>query len=108
MAQISDREFLNLIHDATKRYKGNIEILEKAIGVLAVGREVGWRPLYIIHERPTLERYEGKLGIKFRESLDEVGPMADKSVGWKIAKKLSNFWKAVRGEYAGVKSPALE
>jgi hypothetical protein len=33
--------------------------------------------------------------------------MADKSVAWKAARKLSNFWKAVKGEISGIRTPEL-
>ena len=57
------------------------------------------------HHRKTLAKYEKLLGIDFRKELDEVGPWAEKSRAWAAVQKLSNFWKAVRGEIPDIKSP---
>lgn len=108
MAAISDREFLNIVHEATNRFRGNLDVLESAIGALAVGRAFGWKPLYIIHQRSTLQRYEKILGVQFREILVEVGPSAHKSVGWRLAQFIPNFWKAVKGEVPNVKTAEIK
>ncbi|CAA6606399.1 conserved hypothetical protein [Rhodospirillaceae bacterium LM-1] len=105
---MSNDEFAQIIDGAFDRYKGNMDVVESAIGALAIGRRLGWRPLFIIHQRSTIRRYEKILGIKFRDKLPEVGVKADKSLAWKIAKTLSNYWKAVRGDISGIRTPVLE
>jgi hypothetical protein len=54
-----------------------------------------------------LRKYEKILGISFRDELPEVGKMADKSVAWTAVQKVSNFWKAVKGEISGIRTPEL-
>ena len=78
-------------------FKGELDDLEQALGMYLLGRQVGWRVLVIIHTKRTIRKHEEILGIKFREELDEVGPLATRSVGYNIVVKLSNFWKAVSG-----------
>ena len=89
----------DLIDAAVDRFdKGSIDDLEQAIGMYMVGRHVGWKVLVLIHNKRTIRKYEEILGISIREEFPEVGPAADRSVGYKIAKTVSNFWKAVSGE----------
>ncbi|MBL8445824.1 MAG: hypothetical protein JNJ44_00235 [Zoogloeaceae bacterium] len=38
------------------------------------------------------------MGKPIRELFPEEGPSAERSIGFKIAKKIGNFWKAVSGE----------
>ncbi len=87
-----------IIEKAINDFKGDIPVLESAIGSLYVGRKYGWKVLYIIHDMRTLKKYEKLLNINFKDILEEVGPFAHKSKGFRIVSKLSNFWKAVKGE----------
>lgn len=83
---------------ATAEFDGNFEELESAVGMLFVGRLMGWKPLLIIHNKRTVKKYEEILGIDVREEFPEVGPLAHRSVGWKVAETVTNFWKAVNGD----------
>lgn len=84
--------------EAFARFKGQIDEFEAAVGMFHLGHHVGWKPLVLIHNKRTLKKYEDILGIKVREYFKEEGPSADRSIGYKIVKKLGNFWKAVSGE----------
>lgn len=90
MSEILDR--------TVAKYTGDIGELESALGMYVLGRHVGWRVLYILHSKKTVAKYEEILGINIREEFPEEGPDADRSVGYTIAKKFSNFWKVVSGE----------
>ena len=105
---MNEREAIEIIDKATSEYKGNIDVLASAIGVLMVGRHFGWRPVFIMYGRKTIRKYEEILGIEFQKVLPDVGTLAHKSIAWNVAKKLSSFWKAVKGEIPGVKSLELE
>jgi hypothetical protein len=83
---------------AFHEFRGNIEELESALGMYVLGRHVGWKVLFIIHSKKTVAKYEELLGIKVREEFPEEGPEAMRSVGYKVAKTFSNFWKVVSGE----------
>ena len=106
--RIPDEKVISYIDNLTPQFQGNINELEQAIGVWILGRKFGWRVMLLVHDRKTLAKYEKLLGIEFREELPEVGELADKSLAWKAVQKVSNFWKAVRGEIPGVKSPTLK
>jgi hypothetical protein len=78
---------------------GSIDELEQAIGMYVLGRHVGWKVLVLMHNKRTLRKYEEILGnISVREEFKEEGAAAMRSVGYRFAKGLSNFWKAVSGE----------
>lgn len=91
-------ELDRLEKEAVMDFEGQIDDLEKAIGMLRIGHHVGWRVLVIAHSKRTIRKYEGILGITFREFFPERGPSTSRSFGMKIADSLSNFWKGVSGE----------
>ena len=104
---MTDKELIALIDHATKRYSGLMTTLEAAIGVLLVGRNMGWKPMLLIHDKKTLRKYERVLGVQFRDVLPEVGPWANKSMAWRAVQKVGNFWKAVKGEIPNIRSPDI-
>lgn len=104
MNRTQERE---MIDRAIRDFRGQMPTLEGAIGAYLVGKKIGWRPLVLIHEKQTLRKYERVLGIKFREELPEEGELANKSMAWRASKKVSNFWKAVKGEITGIRSSEL-
>ncbi|GJL71920.1 MAG: hypothetical protein NMNS01_11190 [Nitrosomonas sp.] len=91
-------QYISIIDRATENFRGQADELEIAIGMLMIGRIYGWKVLVIIHNKRTIKKYEKILGINIREMFPPEGPLAHKSVGYKIASKLSNFWKAVSGD----------
>lgn len=93
------QDLIKRVEDATKEFKGQFDELESAVGMFMIGRLVGWKVLVLIHNKRTIRKYEEILGgINIREDFPEEGPLAHKSLGLEIVKKLGNFWKAVSGE----------
>ena len=92
------KRVMDKLDSRIKEFSGDFDVLEQALGMYLLGRHVGWRPLVLIHNKRTIKRYEQILGISIREAFDEEGPDALRSTGYKFAKGLSNFWKAVSGE----------
>ena len=86
------------VEEATKAFKGQFDELENAIGMLMIGRLVGWKVLVLIHNKRTIKKYEDILGINVREFFPPEGPLTYKSLGYEIAQKIGNFWKAVSGD----------
>lgn len=84
--------------EATVRFKGNLDELESALGMYVIGRHFGWKVLYVLHSKRTIRKYESILGISIREEFPAEGPDADRSIGYRAAQKISNFWKVVSGE----------
>ena len=92
--------------DAIADFKGQLDELESALGMLRLGHHVGWKVLYITHSKATIRKYEKILGgIKIREMFPEVGPSAYRSFGYQFAETASNFWKVVSGTSEEVSIP---
>jgi hypothetical protein len=77
---------------------GDVNELEQALGMYLLGRHLGWKVLVLLHNKRTIRKYEEILDISIREEFPEIGPAANRSVGYRVAETLSNFWKAVSGE----------
>lgn len=92
------KRIVDLIDKAIVDFSGISDTLEQAIGFYMLGRHVGWKVLVLIHNKRTIRKYEEVLGINIREEFPEVGPDAERSMGFNVASKLSNFWKAVSGD----------
>lgn len=88
----------DVVDNAIRNFRGGFDELEGAIGMYMIGRHVGWRVLVLVHSKKTIIKYEDILGIKVREEFLDEGPDVDRSAGYALATKLSNFWKAVSGE----------
>jgi|SRR5882672_9241254 len=92
-------DLVKQIERAAIDFEGQFDELESALGMLMIGRLVGWKVLVLIHNKRTIRHYEEILGgINIREVFPEEGPLAHKSLGLEIVKKVGNFWKAVSGE----------
>ena len=104
MPKISDEGILKIIDAAMDNFQGNSETLGSAIGALHIGRHMGWKTVYLLHTRATIKKYQEILGVDFREILDEETINSNRSVAFIAVQKVSNFWKAVKGEIQGVRS----
>lgn len=101
---MTEKQLVEIVDKAIKRFSGNTDSLLSAIGYLFVGRKFGWRVMYFMHSQGTVRKYEKILDIKSEDVMPELGPLAKKAVVWDAVQKVSNYWKAVKGEIAGVKS----
>lgn len=105
---MTEKELIELIDERTKEFAGQLNEIENAIGMLMIGRLFGWKPLLLIHDKSTIKKYEKILDLNIREVLPEVGEYANKSIAWKAVQKVTNFWKAVKGEVPGIRSNQIE
>lgn len=72
--------------------------LESALGMLYMGHAFGWKVIYIAHSISTVRKYESILGIVAKNVFPESTNHSERVRGFRIAAKVSNFWKAVKGE----------
>ena len=78
--------------------EGTTSELESAIGMLYLGYAFGWRVVYITHTTATVRKYEKILGIVAKRDFPEETHHSDRVNGFRVARTVSNFWKAIRGE----------
>ena len=103
---MNNDQLISIIDNSIKNFRGDLTHLSRAIGMLMLGRRLGWRVLYLVYNRSTIRKYEKILGKDFsiQDTLPEEGDLAHKSIAWVAAKKVGNFWKAVKGEIPGIRS----
>jgi hypothetical protein len=104
----TDEELCARIDRAFDKFRGNSETLKSAIGYAFIARRVGWKPALLMHTQKTVKEYDKILDIDSRSFFDEIGPDAHRSHAWRLAEKVTNFWKAVKGEIKGIRSTYLE
>ena len=95
---MDDSQLIEHLDSRIKKFRGQLPVLESAIGAFIAGRRFGWKVLYLVHDKKTIRRYEEVLGIRFRDELEPESDLSHKSLAFKLQKKVSNFWKAVSGE----------
>lgn len=86
-----------IIARALTEFRGQGPEVESAIGMLYMGHTFGWKVLYVLHSVATVQKYEGILGIVAKERFPEETMHSERSLGFRIARTLSNFWRVVRG-----------
>ena len=98
MPNLTEKQLVEIIDAAIKRFKGNSERLSNAIGYLFMVRNFGWRVMLLMHDRKSIKDSENILGIDSRNVFSEYVPMKEKSMAFRALAKVTNFWKAVKGE----------
>jgi hypothetical protein len=76
-------------------YSGPVDELESAIGMVIVGRQLGWKALRLIHTAKTVAKYEAILGVRIRDVFLPEGAGASRSPAVRAARHHGNFWKVV-------------
>lgn len=106
---MTNNELIDIIDRATDAFHGDLDELERAIGMLMLGRHYGWRVLMLMHSQATIRKYQKILGIdNLRDVLPEVGVLAGRSRAWRLVEGTSNFWRVVRGQIANVRSARVD
>lgn len=104
---MNQQETKKTIDLAISKFKGQLPTLEAAIGALLAGKKLGWKVLYLVHDKSTIRKYEKILGVNFKEILPDETSLSHKSVAWTAVQKVSNFWKAVKGEIPNIRTPDI-
>ena len=103
---MADKDLPPNLEKRIKAFQGDLTKLERAIGIYVLGKRMGYRPMLLIHDKRTLKECETILDVNLHEEWDDVGDLAHKSLAWIAVQKVSNFWKAVKGEIPGIRSTA--
>jgi hypothetical protein len=94
---MTDEQFNQKVEELLKDYKGQVDHFYEAVGMVSVGRLVGWRVMRLVASRRCWE-LSCQLFGDLKKELPERGRYAHKSVGLKIVDKLGGYWDVVRGE----------
>jgi hypothetical protein len=101
IAKLTDEQvqkISDIQENAIAAFTGQLDELESALGMLAMGHHFGWKVLYMIHSKKTIRKYEDILGVKIRDIFPEKGPSSYRSFGLNLAEKIGNFWKVAGGD----------
>jgi hypothetical protein len=92
-----DKDLESFIDDFVKDYKGSFDDLYRSLGILVLGKTLGWKVLRITLGNNTYLKYQKILGLDFKQEFREKGIYAHKSVALELVEKLENFWNVVKG-----------
>lgn len=93
---ITENELMRKIEEVTGSFRGRGDHLSEVIGMMVLGRLVGWRVVRLISSRRCWMMATKLFGDP-KELLPERGPYAHKSYGLKMADKLDSYWDLIRG-----------
>jgi len=93
---MNDEQIIKMIEEVSTAFVGQLDDLQAAVGMLAVGRLYGWRVTRLISSRRHWA-VACKLFGDLKELLPERGVLAHKSVGLAIVDKAGGYWEVIGG-----------
>ncbi len=69
-----------------------------ALGARELCREYGWRPVWLMFDRKSLQRWQRHVGENWRELFPEITPAGERTPQGRAVLTAPNFWKMVKGE----------
>lgn len=78
--------------------KGDLAVVESALGALVVGQHYGTRVLQLMHSPATLRKYEKLIGIKYSDYCEERTTLSTRVRGIRYWDKVGGFWAIVMGK----------
>ena len=94
---MTDEKMMKMIDEVSSKFVGQLDDLQAAVGMLAVGRLYGWRVTRLISSKRHWS-VACKLFGDLKELLPERGVLAHKSVGLAIVDKVGDYWGIIKGE----------
>jgi len=96
---ISDEELLKRIEDAVSQYKGDVSYLNEAVGMIVVGRLMGWEYQRLVTPRAAWSFALKIFGdVKSPDIMPRRGRYAYKSVALKMIDEVGFYWDVVTGK----------
>lgn len=93
---MTDQELLKKIEEVTGQFRGQVDDLSGAIGLVMLGRLVGWRVVRLTLPRRTWMTATRLFG-DLKQLLPERGRYAHKSLALKIVDQIGGYWDFIRG-----------
>jgi len=104
---MTDEESIKIINEKIADFSGQLDDLQVAVGILAVGRLYGWRVTRLISSKRHWS-VACKLFGDLKELLPERGVLAHKSVGLAIVDKAGDYWGIIKGDVSRDDLPLYE
>lgn len=93
---MTDEEMMKKIDEVSTNFKGQLDDLQAAVGMLVIGRLYGWRVIRLVASRRHWQ-VACKLFGDLKEILPERGVLAHKSLGLKIVDTAGDYWDFISG-----------
>lgn len=93
---MNDAELMKKIDDVSTEFKGQLDDLQAAVGMVTIGRLYGWRVMRLTSSRRHW-MVACRLFGDLKEILPERGVLAHKSLGLKIVDTAGDYWDFVAG-----------
>jgi hypothetical protein len=89
---------LKRIDEVTDNFTGRLDDFYTVVGMVVVGRLIGWRAIRLVSSRRVWAMACKLFGdLKTGEIIPERGVYARKSVGLAIVDKVGGYWDIVKG-----------
>ena len=92
---------------ATEDYEGQIDHFYEVVGMIVVGRLVGWKVMRLVSSRRCWD-LASKLFGDPKELMPERGQYAYRSVGLAIIDRIGGYWDIISGKASRDEIPLLE
>lgn len=97
MKKLTEAELIIKIDDVTSNFKGQLDDLQVAVGMVMVGRLYGWRVTRLISSNRHWS-FACNLFGDLKLLLPERTSLSHKSVGLAIVDKAGDYWGIIKGE----------
>lgn len=94
---MNNTELSEKIDFLIRNYQGDGEKLCTLVGMLVVGELYGWKVVRLVCPK-RIWQLSKKNNIDPKQFLPEVGLLAHRSLGFRIAQKAGQYWDYVKGE----------
>jgi len=98
---MNDTEFMNMIEVAVKNYKGQIDDLGEVIGMLNVGRLMGWKVARLVYSKRCWSNAIKTFGDP-KAFLPAEGVYYRKSLGMRVIDEVGGYWDYIKGKQAAM------
>lgn len=93
---MTDEELMKKIDEVSGSFRGQIDDLYVAIGMIVMGRLFGWRVVRLTSSRRQWARANNIFG-DLKLLMPERGKYAHKSIGLALVDQLGTYWDVVKG-----------
>lgn len=93
---MTDEQMMVMIDRVSRGYKGQLDDLTAAVGMLMVGRLYGWRVIRLVNSRRHWA-HACKLFGDLKVLLPETGECTHKSLGMTLIKGAGDYWDFIKG-----------
>jgi hypothetical protein len=96
---MTDDELMVKIEDVTATYRGQIDHLYEAVGMIIIGRKVGWRVMRLASSRRCWTTATKLFGDP-KELMREKEKYWHRSFGLKVVEAVGDYWEVIKGHRA--------